>query len=143
MPWLKSSQNSFSISPLVKFNPSLSKIDLLTEYRKVGVIELSLLWISNKMWWLLTQTDVNKLMCPLTLTSAVCIHISQQIKYGDYSRPCDNLSPEGVVRYTPTPLLSSKLQQSCKTYIIHISNFVILPLNHLVAKYSSYLIWYK
>ena len=33
----------------------------------------------------------------------------------------NNLSPEGVVRYTRTPLLTSKLQESCKTYIIHIS----------------------
>ena len=32
-----------------------------------------------------------------------------------------NLSPEGVVRYTPTPVLSFELQESCKTYIIHIS----------------------
>ena len=32
-----------------------------------------------------------------------------------------NLSLEGVVRFTPTPLLTSKLQESCKIYIIHIS----------------------
>ena len=31
-----------------------------------------------------------------------------------------NISPEGVVLYTPTPLFTSKLQESCKTYIIQV-----------------------